>query len=659
MKKTKENLLQALAAVVQQSDDIIVVKDLELRVIATNNTFAKIVGKDDYRELLGKTDAEIFGVSPDQEPIRSYMENEQKAQKLKKGEQITCTEPVIMKDGSTRQYYTRKYPIYDGNTLIGTGNISVDVTEQMRLEQELQDTNENLQIALKELESYQAELVAQNEELKDREADILDSRQRYASLFQYAPTGYIVLNDELEILELNNLAFKILGNLVARKHLHINSILKDYKVFEKFVNWIKGDEFSGTFEVEITTENTVSKWIELSYIKADLFKDDAHLLSIVDITERVTNYQKIKVFAHILDQLPVCIIMTDVKGNITFTNKQVSKETFYTKDELLGKKPSIFKTDHTSNKEYKELWETVSNGGIWTGVFKNKTKHEKNHWMATTISPIHDENEKITHYISIESNIDEKIKMAETLQNQEKVMLVQARHAAMGEMISMIAHQWRQPLSLLSTIASGAQAKYDANIFDIETDLRDLYKITEITDYLSNTIEDFRSFFRHDKEAIYVSINYLISSAKNLLGNRIRDNEIELVINDCSTSEIMTYQNELLQVFINIVNNATDVLIEKCDKDERFIFIDIVQKDEQFIITFNDTGGGIPEEIIDRVFEPYFTTKGPKSGTGLGLYMTKIITEQHLQGSIKVSNNDKGALFTIVLPKILLTDNKN
>lgn len=268
MKSNNDSLLKALVAVVQQSDDIIVVKDLDLRVIATNNTFAKIIGKDDYRELLGKTDAEIFNVSPDMEPIRSYMEDERKAQKLKKGEKITCVEPVILKDGTIRQYYTQKYPIFDGDKLIGTGNISVDVTEEKIYEATIKEQKDEFETLFKEAQNGIAIL--------DLESNFLDFNDAHVDLVGYSKEelltmsciGITIKKDVPKVKE----AFKVVLKDGYYKNLEKSCVRKDGKLITVNMNisMLPDKKRILISTIDITESTNLKK--ELLYINETLEK---------------------------------------------------------------------------------------------------------------------------------------------------------------------------------------------------------------------------------------------------------------------------------------------------------------------------------------------------------------------------------------------------
>ena len=259
--------------------------------------------------------------------------------------------------------------------------------------------------------------------------------------------------------------------------------------------------------------------------------------------------------------------------------------------------------------------------------------------------------------------LNEKIKI-EMKKNEEKtrISIQQSRMASMGEMLENIAHQWRQPLSTISVAASGIEIKKELNILNDE-DLSDsLRHIKNATQYLSNTIDDFRNFFVKDKIPSNINIRNTLNKTIDLISSTLAKEEITLIRN-IQNINFTSYENELIQVLMNIFINAKDALANR--KSEKLIIVVIKQIEDNLVIKIKDNAGGVDSSIIDKIFEPYFTTKHQFNGTGIGLYMSKLIVEKHLIGEISVKNIDfifnsktyRGALFELVLP-LNITNNK-
>ncbi len=257
----------------------------------------------------------------------------------------------------------------------------------------------------------------------------------------------------------------------------------------------------------------------------------------------------------------------------------------------------------------------------------------------------------------LNAQLNEKVKL-EIQKNEEKnrILIQQSRMASMGEMLENIAHQWRQPLSTISVAASGMEVKKEFSTLSDEEFFEGINHIKKSTVYLSNTIDDFRTFFIKEKKTSQMNIKNAIEKALELMGNTFMQQRINLVKN-IEEIEILSLENELIQVLMNIFVNAKDALKQTLG-DEKYIIIDVFKKEDNLIIQIKDSAKGIDEKIIDKIFEPYFTTKHKFKGTGIGLYMSKLLVEKHLKGSIKASNTEftfmdkihKGALFEIILP---------
>jgi len=237
----------------------------------------------------------------------------------------------------------------------------------------------------------------------------------------------------------------------------------------------------------------------------------------------------------------------------------------------------------------------------------------------------------------------------EASSKKDQIMLHGARQAQMGEMISMIAHQWRQPLSSISTVTGNMLVFLELDNFDKEQFKELLNSINEHAQFLSRTINDFRNFFKPNKDKQAVRLDSVLEQTLNIMGKSLSYKNIKLKTDYHFETPLTTYPNELTQVFLNIIKNAQDILLEN---QIEYPVITITGRDEgQYqIVEISDNAGGIPLEIIDKIFEPYFSTKGEKTGTGLGLYMSKLIIEKHCKGELKADNIENGALFTIRLP---------
>ncbi|WP_419768963.1 ATP-binding protein [Arcobacter sp.] len=230
--------------------------------------------------------------------------------------------------------------------------------------------------------------------------------------------------------------------------------------------------------------------------------------------------------------------------------------------------------------------------------------------------------------------------------NQEKLMIQQSKLAAMGEMIGNIAHQWRQPLGEINAVLMEIETITRYGKLEEEHLLKSIKTCNEITEHMSTTISDFQNFFKPSKQKDKFSVLEVCKKAVSIINASLNNNNIELIFDIQEDNKIEGYSNEFSHAILNIISNAKDALISRKIKNP-IIILSIKVGKEFTIIKIEDNAGGIKLEDINLVFEPYFTTKGEKRGTGIGLYMTKVIVEDNMHGFIDVKNTKEGALFRI------------
>jgi len=231
---------------------------------------------------------------------------------------------------------------------------------------------------------------------------------------------------------------------------------------------------------------------------------------------------------------------------------------------------------------------------------------------------------------------------------QEQVLIKKSRFVVMGEMLSAITHQWRQPLNLLGLHIQEIKEEHEFDQLSAESLERLTKESMEQIHYLSDTIDDFRNFFSPNKKRITFSVEQALKEALNLVTAQLNHYDITCRVHIVSTDwSLEGYPNEFKQAVINLVHNAKDAIVEyrKTDAIEGLIEIEVDGIGRR--VQFSDNGGGISNETLARIFDPYFTTKSEDKGTGIGLYMTQMIIEKNMGGSITVNNCVKGACFTL------------
>jgi signal transduction histidine kinase len=257
----------------------------------------------------------------------------------------------------------------------------------------------------------------------------------------------------------------------------------------------------------------------------------------------------------------------------------------------------------------------------------------------------------------LQENIKQEL---EKNRNKELMLLQQSKMASIGEMIGNIAHQWRQPLSAISSTASSHIVLGKMDLLTQEKSDQMLEQIVEHTQFLSQTIDDFRNFFRSDKEHIAFKMIDVVEQCDKILSGVMKTKSITF-IKEIEDIELFSLKNEFIQVILNLIKNAIDAMEEILDDEKKFILLRAYKNERYAVIEVCDSAKGIPDSIIGKVFEPYFTTKHQALGTGIGLFMSIEIIQKHMHGNLSVENKMTkftehqelyGACFTIKIPLV-------
>jgi len=332
------------------------------------------------------------------------------------------------------------------------------------------------------------------------------------------------------------------------------------------------------------------------------------------------------------------------------------------KEEILGKSMFTFIAPESkelvqqqSTNSHTEMYECMllrKNGATFPALVRGSDM--KSFGKKLRVSAVIDLSElKEAQYAlqALNDNLEIQVKAQIEKNRQQQMMLFQqSRHAQMGEMISMIAHQWRQPLNVLSLLAQNIVFKY--KLQKLDDTVMDEFKNDSMRQILqmSKTIDDFRDFFKPDKSTKIFDVKMQLTHAVEMVKPIVAAHGIEISFQGEDELKVESFPNEFGQSIINILNNAKDVLLESCGDYAKQIVVEAKRgANNTVIVTIEDNGGGIDKVVMPYIFEPYFSTKGAKHGTGLGLYMSKIIVEEHMNGSLSVKNSTEGAKFEIVL----------
>lgn len=343
------------------------------------------------------------------------------------------------------------------------------------------------------------------------------------------------------------------------------------------------------------------------------------------------------------DIVGVMILILDKENNVIKINQRGCEIMGYSADEMIGKNwvknflPIRYRTKVMEISS--DIQKIPNSYSEFTNPVLTKEGTEKIiFWRNTSLK---DENGLVIGVVTSGEDITKKLE-------DERLFLTNMRQAQMGEMISIIAHQWRQPLTIVNSISAHIRikevTKEDSNEFLIES----MTEIEKQVVYLSQTITDFKDFFRPDRPKEFVKISQITHNAVNLIDYAIKNNGVsieEIILQDF---ELFIFSNELLQVVLTLLKNSMDAFTDNSIVEGQIV-ITIDKTDKYNTITFKDNAGGIPSNIIEKIFQPYFTTKSDRNGTGLGLSMCKMIIEDHLNGSITVVSEDQCTTFTINL----------
>lgn len=440
---------------------------------------------------------------------------------------------------------------------------------------------------------------------------------------------------------------------------------------------------SGEYE---TVDINYYTWAEVTaggQYEQGVFRTDKNFIGTVgiirDISDSRQMEEKLRQFSRAIEQSPTSVIITDTQGNIEYVNPKFTTLTGYTLDEVMGKNPRILKSGDMPLESYEQLWKIIRGGGVWEGEFHNKKKNGELYWESASISPIRNHDGVMTHFIAVKEDITtrkeaekrlretmgrleelnlalEKRVKAEVAKNREKdvMMIKQGRLAAMGKMINAIAHQWRQPLNNLGILIQNLQVARDFGKLDDAQIDRTVERSLQLILYLSQTIDDFRNFFKPNRDPIVFDLRDQLMHATNLLEAGFQSMGIAICEEYAEGIRTEGFPNEFSQVVLNLMNNAKEALVEQKTENPR-IHLKLWKEGDRAFFEIEDNAGGVPEEVSEHLFEPYYTTK--ENGTGIGLYMSKMIIE-NMHGTMNFENREikdkpvrqAGAVFTICLP---------
>ena len=636
---------ELLLNVTNSISDLIFYKDTEFKYIGCNQAFSNFVGLPvDY--IIGKTDYELFA--------KEYADLFRSMDKrvIKNLEEHSNYEWVSHADGRKLYLLTKKAPLVDTKSkLIGMVGIAKDLSNEYELERQLKQSNNFL---------IDAQSIAK---IGHWDWDILAGKLVWSDeiyrIFGYKPQEFGATYEAF--LQTIHPDDRQMVEDAVQEAVENND---DYDIFHRIVLPTGEEKFVH----------------EIGHAIYDKDKTPIRMIGTVqDVTtlHRVQNElsQQKDAFESIFEYSSDGTILLD-KGKFIACNQAVVEMIrASSKEDILNMHPSQlspeFQPDGRSSFEKaEEMLQICLRDGRKQFEWLHIRQNGQEFWAEVLLTRLEINNRPITHaslrdiserkkldnalersnmnYQKLASELDIKVK------EQSAQMIKQSRMAQMGELLSMIAHQWRQPLSSIAAIASAIQIKISLASDDVLDEGYSQYlnsqmeDIGSFTQSLSNTIDDFRTLYKPDKIMKYSHLHDPIDRALKLLEMSFSKDKIRIEKDYTTTLCLLMHENEVMQVLLNILKNAEDNFIEKNIKDP-LITIRTSIGDFSANILVCDNGGGIKDDVINKIFDPYFSTKGEKNGTGLGLYMSKIIIEQHHQGSLSAYNTDEGTCFNVEL----------
>lgn len=615
------------------------IKDAEGRFITVNQPFANFYQTTEA-EIVGKTD---YDICP-KDLAEKYINEDKEVIHTKRAQY--SIKKTQNKNGKYIWIESYKKPFFDHeNNIGGTTGYARNVTSQ-----------------------------------KENELAITENEQRFKKIVDNIQDGITII-EEGEIIFCNDRISYITGYSNEEfKKLHINQLIDDQdreriiSIQEEAKN--KNKEIK-ELEFWIRRKDGERRYINnrYSYVKNNGIT--GRYIITTDITERKIAEDNLKrsekIFRGFFDLPLTGIAITGPDMAWVEVNDKLCNILGYSKEEFLELSWDDLTPDEDKEFQEKQLFKKVESGEMDGTTIEKQYIRKDGSFIHAFICTSCIKNESgqveyffsmiddITYKVQIEEQLERLMKKLETMnqelekkvkkevqKNREKELMLaqQSKHAALGEMIGNIAHQWRQPLNAVGLIIQDLEEAHEFGELDEPYLKEKVKKSMDLIEFMSQTIDDFRQFFRLDKVIQEFSIKEVVTKAVSFVEASFNNHNIKISVEDFEDITIKGYTNEYAQVLLNLLNNSRDALIES-NQEFPEIMIRCEYINGKSRLEISDNGKGIPEEIIDKIFEPYYTTKDAAIGTGIGLYMSKTIIEHNMKGKLTAESKTEGAKFII------------
>ncbi len=623
-----------LKKIIDTSPNPIFVKDKNKRYIMANNATANLFGLYSSDLLIGKTTKEVY---EDKKALEQIDMDENHALKTKEAvyRQIQKIKDKYFKFVLI-PLHNLEYPV-NKEMILG---FATNITTEMKKKNELASLNTKLKLDIFEEMSSRLGI---NEKFKK----IFDNLDDAMFVCKINKKGRLS-----EFVDINTAGLKLIDEFELFRNEDPNRIFDHFR--------FRFNDINKNFELNINSYTAT-----LSNEKKDfIVKISCHIVLIKNIYNAVIFVQNIDetiklkkekkqqqvLIANIFKKAKSAIAVIDRNGELIKYN-----QSFYG---ILGFKKSYFK-EHSfysifkdsdkpgMEKEHQTLFETKKD------ITEEYTLVSKENSGVNVLasSTLVQDGSASTYRLFIFEDITKQKELEKEQSKNNRILAQQAKMAEMGEMLGAIAHQWRQPLNAINAAAIKLNFASSLGMSDPKEIEEKTKFIEQQSIKMSETINDFMNFFKPSKNKENFYFSDIFAKIHEFLQPQLKSRDIKLELVQKDKIKIYGFKNEFEHILLNLINNAKDAFEEYTEQNEKKIIICSAQENDHNIIKVIDNAGGIPQNILNKIFNPYFTTKEQGKGTGIGLYMTKTIIEKHFNGSINVTNNDDGAVFNIIFPK--------